>query len=82
MIARARRMAGRLREIAAEIDYAQRRLLELRTGVAFTPETERALARAEVAELEALYAHSEPAGGLEPDSHDERSLQPPAPARR
>jgi hypothetical protein len=82
MSAGVRHMVGRLRQIAAEIDYAQRRMLELRTGIPFTPETERAVARAEVAGLEALYAQPdrerEPAGDVEPDCRDEWSLRPPA----
>jgi hypothetical protein len=78
MIARARRTAGRLQQIAAELDYAQRRLLELRTGVPFTPETERALARAEIAGLEALYAESERVGGREPEPCDECTHGHPA----
>jgi hypothetical protein len=82
MIARARRILGLLREIAAEADYAQRRLLEIRIGIPFTPETERALARAEIARLETLYAHPHPE--LEPVCDPERVvrdgwiLEPPA----
>jgi hypothetical protein len=32
---RARRVISRISEIAAEMDYAQRRLLEIRTGTPF-----------------------------------------------
>ncbi len=82
MISRARRILRHLREIAAELDYAQRRVLEIRTGIPFTPETERALARSEIARLEALYAQSdtsaEPACDREPDSHEHWAPQPPA----
>jgi hypothetical protein len=49
------RLISRLREIAGELDYGQRRALEVRTGYVFTPETERRLARAEIRRLEALY---------------------------
>jgi hypothetical protein len=82
MIASARRIVRRLRRIAGEIDYAQRRLLEITTGIPFTPETKRALARTEIGWLEALYAQAdpdlEPACDPEPDSHDDRTLEPPA----
>ncbi|HUA43923.1 MAG TPA: hypothetical protein VMA77_01770 [Solirubrobacteraceae bacterium] len=82
MIARAGRLLSRLREIAAEIDFAQRRLLEIRTGIPLTPETERALARAEIARLETLYAHVHPDAerpcDAEPVLHDNRILGPPA----
>ncbi len=49
-----RLMAG-VREFVGELDYGQRRALEVRTGYVFTPETERRLARDEVRRLEALY---------------------------
>ncbi|HYB29772.1 MAG TPA: hypothetical protein VEF89_24400 [Solirubrobacteraceae bacterium] len=82
MSSRARRILRRLREIATEIEYVQRRLLEIRTGVPFTPETERALARAEIARLETLYAHPhrdlELGCGPEPASHGDRILEPAA----
>ena len=44
-----------LRERLSEIDYANRRLLEIRTGYTFTPETERRIARAEVMRLRDLF---------------------------
>jgi hypothetical protein len=59
----------RLREISAELDDAQLRLLELRTGIPLTPRSRR---EAEVADLEAAFAlHSSGAtttmqGGLWP----------------
>ncbi len=84
MISRVRRTLRHVREIAAELDYAQRRLLEIRTGIPLTPETERALVRSEIARLEALYAQpdsgAEPAGDRKPDSDERRT--PQAPARR
>ncbi len=49
------RLIAHLREIGVELDYGQRRALEVRTGYVFTPETERRLARDEVRRLEALY---------------------------
>ena len=61
MISRVRRILRHVREIAAELDYAQRRLLEIRTGIPLTPETERALVRSEIARLEALYPGRTPA---------------------
>ncbi|HTX12851.1 MAG TPA: hypothetical protein VME22_29815 [Solirubrobacteraceae bacterium] len=88
MISRARRIVRHLRETAAELDYAQRRLLEIRTGIPLTPETERALARVQIARLEALYARPdtdaepdcprEPARPREPESHEHWTAQPPA----
>jgi hypothetical protein len=48
-------LARRLRVAAADADYAQRRLLELRTGLPLTPATQR---RSEVAELEAMYSRA------------------------
>ncbi len=51
------RIARRVAEIWAELDYAQRRMLELRTGQVLTPETARRVARAEIADLDLLYAH-------------------------
>lgn len=47
----------RIREIWAELDYAQRRLLEIRTGV---PLTARSIRAAEIAELETAFANSDP----------------------
>jgi len=54
------RTIGRLKEIWAELDYAQRRLLEIRTGVPLLAHTERASVRRTIDELEALYAHEDP----------------------
>jgi hypothetical protein len=47
----------RLRRLLAELDYAQRRLLEIQTGLVLTPETERAFARAQINWLNDLYAY-------------------------
>jgi hypothetical protein len=73
MISRVRRIVRHVREIAAELDYAQRRLLEIRTGIPLRPETERALVRSEIARLEALYAQPEagakPTCDRKPDPH-------------
>ena len=52
---RTRRLLARGRALYGELDYAQRRLLEIQTGEVLTPETARRQARALVAQLEALY---------------------------
>jgi hypothetical protein len=62
---------ARVREIWGEMDYAQRRVLEIKTGYVFTPETERRLARGQVRRLQDLF---------ELDYEDPRSL-PPTPLR-
>jgi hypothetical protein len=51
-------MIDRLRHALSEMDYAQRRLFELRTGVPTLAAHERSAPRgpAHVAQLEALYA--------------------------
>ncbi|MGO9909521.1 MAG: hypothetical protein ACLP4R_19585 [Solirubrobacteraceae bacterium] len=46
----------RLQRLLAELDYVQRRLLEIQTGLVLTPETERAVARAQINWLNDLYA--------------------------
>jgi hypothetical protein len=46
-----------LRDVWSELDYAQRRSLELRTGLRFVNRTRPTVART-VSELEALYASS------------------------
>jgi hypothetical protein len=69
MIRSARDTIRRLRRLFAELDYAQRRLLEIRTGLVLTPETERAIARVQIDRLNALYEaedHPDAAHGLEP----------------
>jgi hypothetical protein len=46
----------RLRRLLGELDYAQRRVLELRTGVAFTGPRDRSPgARRQVSELDSLW---------------------------
>lgn len=46
----------RLKEVWRELDYAQRRSLELRTGLSFDkPVSDPPIRRAEVEQLEALY---------------------------
>jgi hypothetical protein len=80
MIPRTRHLLHHVRAIAAQIDYAERRLLELRTGIPLTPETERALARAEIARLEAAYAHSD--SDREPGRDREREHSTPLPPAR
>jgi hypothetical protein len=51
----AREAIRRLRALRAELDYAQRRLLEIQTGLVLTPETEHAIVRAQIDKLNALY---------------------------
>jgi hypothetical protein len=46
---------SRLLRLLAELHYAQWRLLEIRTGLVLTPETEHALVRAQIDRLNALY---------------------------
>jgi hypothetical protein len=55
MIQSARKAIRRLRRLFAELDYAQRRLLEIQTGLVLTPETEHAIVRAQIDRLNALY---------------------------
>jgi hypothetical protein len=50
---------GRVKELWAEFDYAQRRLLELRMGVPMLP-PERPKIAASIDELEDLYAVEDP----------------------
>jgi hypothetical protein len=61
---RARRIMTWLRDTWAEMDYAQRRLVELRTGI---PALGIARERADIDELEAVYAlpPREPEHGLD-----------------
>jgi hypothetical protein len=56
---RATRTIGRVKELWAEFDYAQRRLLEVRMGVPMLP-SERPKMAASIDELEALYAFEDP----------------------
>jgi hypothetical protein len=51
------RAITRLRKIWAELDYAQRRTLEIRTGLRFVERTRPRIARS-VEDLDALYAGS------------------------
>jgi hypothetical protein len=53
---RLRRLANRVQRTWSEMDHAQRRLLEIRTGQPFVTPTRRASVAVSVAELEALYA--------------------------
>jgi hypothetical protein len=45
----------RLKQLWQELDYAQRRSLELRTGLSFDKPDADASSRAEIRELESLY---------------------------
>jgi hypothetical protein len=47
-------LARRVRAVFHELDYAQRRMLEIRTGYVFTPEERARRAHAEVRRLERL----------------------------
>jgi hypothetical protein len=42
------------RRVSDEMNYAQRRMLELRTGQVLTPETQRRIAREQIAQLNKL----------------------------
>jgi hypothetical protein len=57
---RAKRAISRARRIWSELDYAQRRLFEIRTGVRATAPEMRASVRRQVEELERLYAYEDP----------------------
>ncbi len=54
------RALGRAKRIWSELDYAQRRLFELRTGVPSTTPERRPSLKARIDELERLYAYSDP----------------------
>jgi cob(I)alamin adenosyltransferase len=53
----AREAIRRPQRLLAELGYVQQRLLEIQTGLVLTPETERAVARAQIDWLNELYAH-------------------------
>jgi len=53
------RTIARVKELAAELDYAQRRLLEIRTGIPFTTPAERLGTDEPIDELEELYASAD-----------------------
>ena len=53
------RIVERIRGTWSELEYAQRRMLEIQTGVPFDEPKRRRIAR-RVEELEALYAHDDP----------------------
>ena len=50
-----RQTIKRVRRVWSELDYAQRRLFEIRTGVPVTEPDERSRPASTVEELEALY---------------------------
>lgn len=56
---RALRVIGRIKQIWAELDYAQRRLLEIRTGIRSLAQPERARLRGSTEKLEALWIESD-----------------------
>ncbi len=60
MWSRASHTIRRIKKNWAELDYAQRRLFEIQTGLPITPEGERARARADSHELEVLFARQHP----------------------
>ena len=64
-------LARRVRALLTELDYAQRRLLEIRTGYVFTPEERARRARAETRQLERLLDG-------EPHEHPLDSVKRPA----
>lgn len=55
-VSRARRIFGRATQIWAELDDAQRRLMEIRTGIPQRTRRGRPAISASIRELEALYA--------------------------
>lgn len=55
MIQSAREAIHGLRRLFAQLDYSQRRLLEIQTGLVLTPETEHAIVRAQIDKLNTLY---------------------------
>jgi hypothetical protein len=59
MWSRASHTIRRIKQTWSELDHAQRRLFEVRTGIPVTPEGERAQARAESRELELLFAREQ-----------------------
>lgn len=59
-----KRMLRRLKHLWSELDYAQRRMLEERTGIPFTEPHEHFRPASTVEELEALYVlEGHPRGG-------------------
>ena len=56
MSSRASRIIERVCRSWAEIEYAQRRMFELRTGISSLMTAQRAQGRPRIEELEALYA--------------------------
>lgn len=61
MLTPLRRIFSRVTQTWAELDYAQRRLLEIRTGIPNLTPPKRPRISRRVSELEALYALEEPA---------------------
>jgi hypothetical protein len=61
ILTRLRRIFSRVTQTWAELDYAQRRLLEIRTGIPNLTPPKRPRISRHVSELEALYALEEPA---------------------
>ncbi len=51
-----RRIISRFRRICKEMDYAQKRLFEIQTGIVVLPPSERPQVIASIDQLEALYA--------------------------
>jgi hypothetical protein len=54
------RAIGRVSAVLAELDYAQRRVLEIRTGVPMLSDKQRLRSRPVVEQLEALYTYDDP----------------------
>jgi hypothetical protein len=61
ILSRFRRIFSRATQTWAELDYAQRRLLEIRTGIPNLTPPKRPRISRRVSDLEALYALEEPA---------------------
>ncbi len=69
-LSRVRRIGARVRETLGEIDYAQRRMTEIRIGLPLVAPPVRPRIASTVVQLEALYAYEDPRlDGGEYDCH-------------
>jgi hypothetical protein len=70
-LSRVRLIAARVRETLAEMDYAQRRMTEIRMGLPLVEPVGRTGIATTVPQLEALYAYQDPR--LDADEFDRHS---------